>query len=602
MDIQKLTPCRKEYIWGTESWELSFHNDGMTKLSNGNDLASAVSLSDIGENANAFETFPQLIKIINAESDLSVQVHPSDAYALQNEKSLGKTEMWYIADAKEGAGIYLGFKRKISYDRLKSAVRQNTLTELLNFYPVKKGESYFVPAGTVHAIGKGCVICEVQQNSNITYRVYDYGRKDANGCLRQLHIEKALDVIDLDKFDNAPLCVPTDSGDIVALSKYFTVKRLSVKQRKTLFADKASFKHIICLDGSGSINGKYPLCPQTSYFVPAGFGEFEITGNVTCLTSEVRKYYIGIDLGGSFIKGGIVDDLGNIVICDKAETQPQRGEQHVVCNIEKLCAKLCKAVGLTYNDISSVGMGIPGTVDSDTGTVIYSNNLGWQNFDIAKLLRQKTGLDVKTSNDANAAALGECLFGSGKYCKNTVMLTLGTGVGGGIVINGSIYAGSRFAGAELGHSVIVAGGEKCTCGRCGCLEAYASATALIRDTKLAMKLHPKSKMWQIGDIEKVDGTTAFVYAKTDSAARLVVDNYIKMLGCGIVNIANALRPELIILGGGICNEGDTLIKPLQKILDNEIFGGNKEAHVNIVAAALGNRAGILGAAALCKGL
>ena len=178
------------------------------------------------------------------------------------------------------------------------------------------------------------------------------------------------------------------------------------------------------------------------------------------------------------------------------------------------------------------------------------------------------------------------------------MLTLGTGVGGGIVVGGKLVEGNRSAGAELGHAVIMMGGERCTCGRRGCLEAYASATALIRDTKRAMEAHPESRMWEIGSIDAVDGATAFAYMDTDEIARSVVDGYIRALACGITNYANELRPEAVILGGGVCAEGERLTKPLQALVDEEIFAGGDGPRVPVLTAELGNRAGILGAAAL----
>ena len=198
MEISKLYPEYKDYLWGgeklktkygkqtdktpcAESWELSFHKDGLTRLSNGKTLAETATETDLGTNCKKFPFFPVLIKFIDAKQDLSVQVHPSDEYALKHENSFGKTEMWYIVEAEKGAGIYLGFNRDVTQEEYETAIKENRLTELLNFYDVKAGECYFIPSGTIHAIGKGCLICEIQQNSNLTYRVYDYGRKDKDG-------------------------------------------------------------------------------------------------------------------------------------------------------------------------------------------------------------------------------------------------------------------------------------------------------------------------------------------------------------------------------------------------------------------------------------
>ena len=326
MKIEKLHPECKDYIWGgeklktkygkqtektlcAESWELSFHKDGLTRLANGKTLAENVTEMDLGENVNVFPFFPVLIKFIDAKENLSVQVHPSDEYALKNENSFGKTEMWYIVEAEEGAGIYLGFNRDITKEEYETAIKENRLTELLSFYEVKAGECYFIPSGTIHAIGKGCLICEIQQNSNLTYRVYDYGRKDKNGNERELHIDKALKVTSLSRYENKPL-----KGETLGASKYFTVRKLCVK--KAAPTTKNSFQCLTCVKGQGKIDGQ-AITVGDSFFVPADYGEYTLQGDMEIILTEIRKYYVGIDLGGTFIKGGIVDDLGNILISDE---------------------------------------------------------------------------------------------------------------------------------------------------------------------------------------------------------------------------------------------------------------------------------------------
>ena len=310
------------------------------------------------------------------------------------------------------------------------------------------------------------------------------------------------------------------------------------------------------------------------------------------------KYYIGIDLGGTFIKAGIVSKDGQIVAKDKAPTQGECGAQTVTGNIAAVIKDLLARTGLSNENIVGIGMGAPGMIDSKKGEVVYSNNLRWEHYPIAKIVGELTGLPVKIANDANVAALGETKFGAAKGCEDVVMITLGTGVGGGVVVNGQIMEGNKSAGAELGHVVIEGDGKQCTCGRKGCLEAYASATALIRDTKEAMLNHPDSLMWEVGGLDDVDGKTAFAYREKDKYAKAVVDEYIRQLGFGIVNFANIFRPEKILLGGGVCAEGDNLIKPLQAIMDRDLFGGDMGPGVPIKVASLGNSAGILGAAAL----
>ncbi len=614
MDIVKLYPECKDNIWGgvklkekygkitdknpvAESWELSFHKDGPTRLESGKTLQESVTPADLGVNCEGFPFFPMLVKLIDAKQDLSVQVHPSDSYALVHENSFGKTEMWYIVEADEGAGIYLGFKHRVSRAEYENAIKSNRLTELLNFFEVKAGDCYFIPSGTIHAIGTGCLICEIQQNSNLTYRVYDYGRRDKNGNQRELHIEKALKVTSLEGYEYAPLQLKTAQGDLLGLSKYFTTTSIRVQGERVLPEDKNSFKCITCVQGEGVINGK-KIGLGDSFFVPAGYGKICLQGEMCLIMAEVRKYYVGIDLGGTFIKGGIVDDLGNIVYSDKTPTESEKGADGVAKNIAALVDSLLQKTGLKKEDTQGIGMGVPGMIDSKAGVVIYSNNLRWKDFAIAEKVSELAGLKVKIANDANVAALGEAKFGAAKGCQNMVMFTLGTGVGGGIIAEGKLLEGNKSAGAEIGHMVIVANGEQCTCGRKGCMEAYSSATALIRDTKRAMEAHKDSKMWEIGSLDAVTGKTAFDYKDCDPYAKAVVDSYIENLAFGITNAANVFRPEFVLLGGGVCGQGDALIKPLQALLDRDLFAGDLGPHVEIKIAELGNSAGLLGAAAL----
>ena len=297
MKIEKLYPEYKDYIWGgdklktrygkqtkktpcAESWELSFHKDGLTRLVNGKTLAESVTEKDLGKNVKDFPFFPVLIKFIDAKDNLSVQVHPSDEYALANENSFGKTEMWYIVEAEEGAGIYLGFNRDVTKEEYKTAIKENRLTELLNFYEVKAGECYFIPSGTIHAIGKGCLICEIQQNSNLTYRVYDYGRKDKNGNERELHIDKALKVTNLNKFEAITF------EDCLGRCKYFTVKKYVVDGEIKLFADENSFHCITCIKGTGLIDDM-KIKQGDSFFVPANYGEYSLRGEVEIIITQV---------------------------------------------------------------------------------------------------------------------------------------------------------------------------------------------------------------------------------------------------------------------------------------------------------------------------
>lgn len=309
--------------------------------------------------------------------------------------------------------------------------------------------------------------------------------------------------------------------------------------------------------------------------------------------------YIGIDVGGTFIKAGIVDKKGNIIVDGKIASECDKGGMKLAENAATLVLDLLNKAGLSKSDIVGAGMGFPGFIDSKNGIVVYSNNVRLSDFPIAEIMSQKLGFDVKVANDANVAALGEMRFGAGAGYKDMVMITLGTGVGAGIIIDGKLYEGNRSAGAEVGHMLLVHGGEQCTCGRKGCFEAYSSATALIRDTKRAMLEHKDSLMWEIGSVDNVTGVTPFDYASKDVYAKQVVDNYIEMLGSALTDVANIFRPEAIIIGGGVCAQGDNLIQPLKKKIASELFGAEfGSPAVELRVAELGNRAGLLGAAAL----
>lgn len=304
--------------------------------------------------------------------------------------------------------------------------------------------------------------------------------------------------------------------------------------------------------------------------------------------------YFGIDVGGTFIKGICADKRGKILAEKSVPTGVEGGGEAICANVAKLVKMLeeqadCKA--------QTIGIGCAGMIAAD-GSVVFAGNLGLSNFPLAKRIAELTGAKVKVTNDANAAALGEATFGAGKQYKDSVFITIGTGVGGGIIIDGKLFEGGNGVGAEVGHMVIVHGGRSCTCGRKGCFEAYSSATALIKQTVKAMQEHPESAMWKTYNLDTVCGKTAFDYWDSDEAAKQVVDEYIYHLACGIINIANIFRPQVVIIGGGVSTQGDRLIKPLQERLDKKIFGGQTYAPVKIVKASLGNTAGSLGAAAL----
>jgi len=311
-------------------------------------------------------------------------------------------------------------------------------------------------------------------------------------------------------------------------------------------------------------------------------------------------YNIGIDLGGTNIKVGVVDGNYNIVGKSNIKTNLPRPSEEIAESIAEGVKLACADAGISVSDVNSIGIGTPGVANRNTGVVLYSCNLGFNNFELGKVLGEKLGTQIFVENDANAAAFGEVVNGAGKGYKNVVVVTLGTGVGGGIIIDGKIYTGFNFCGGELGHTVIEYNGRQCGCGRKGCFEAYSSATALINMTKEAMEANPDSEMWRIAEsIENVDGKTAFDGMRAgDKTAIGVVDMYINYLGCGLVNIVNTFQPELLLIGGGICKEGENLTKPLNEYIERESYCIDLHRSTKLDIAKLGNDAGIIGAAYL----
>lgn len=315
MEILKLiAPC-KDYLWGgnrlreeyyktspadkiAESWELSCHKDGESVIDNGAYKGKTLTeylkanRAALGTACDRFEYFPVLIKLIDAKDNLSVQVHPNNDYAMRVEGEYGKTEMWYIVDCDEGAQLIYGFEKEISRDEFEQRIKSDTLLEVTNNVPVHKGDVFFIEAGTLHAIGKGILIAEIQQNSNTTYRVYDYGRVGADGKPRQLHIDKAIEVTELcpPKYDTKPEGTPMaiEGGEKTLLRscEYFNVNKIKADGTVKLTASEKSFNSVLVLDGSGKVGGMNAR-KGDSFFIPAGNGEYEISGSVEVIVTDM---------------------------------------------------------------------------------------------------------------------------------------------------------------------------------------------------------------------------------------------------------------------------------------------------------------------------
>lgn len=295
---------------------------------------------------------------------------------------------------------------------------------------------------------------------------------------------------------------------------------------------------------------------------------------------------IGIDIGGTSTKIGLVDSQGELAATGKVETDYTKSPKELIGEIAAGVLLLLKEQNIQIGQCSGIGIGVPGTVDRKHGKVLYSNNLKWENINLAEEMRKHIPLPVSIANDADCAALGESAAGAGKGYDSLVMLTLGTGVGGGIVINGELFTGSLQGGTELGHTVIKENGRKCTCGRKGCLEAYASATAMRRE---ANEIYGRP-------LEPLEIFSAA--QEGDENAKRIVKQYIDDLGTGIVNIVNIFRPHLLLLGGGIAAQGEVLLQPIREKMKKECFGGLHGEVAEVTIASLGNKAGMIGAASL----
>ncbi|MCR5792043.1 MAG: ROK family protein [Lachnospiraceae bacterium] len=314
-----------------------------------------------------------------------------------------------------------------------------------------------------------------------------------------------------------------------------------------------------------------------------------------------KKYKIGIDLGGTGIKVGVVDREYNILGKHAVPTVVEKGAKGIIADMAGAVKHVLSELGIQEEECVGIGIGSPGMVDSTNGVVVFAGNLDWEHENIAKLLGEHFDLPIKLSNDANCATLGEAVAGAAKGLKNVVLITLGTGVGSGIVINGKIFEGGHAGATEAGHTLLVADGEQCTCGRKGCFEAYCSATALIRDTKRAAKLHPESVINKLvnGDLDKVNGKVPFDAAlEGDEVAKEVLANYERYLGEGIVNLIDVFRPDSFLVSGGICNQKNVLLDPVNEFVKKNCFAGDRGFVPEVKVATLGNDAGMIGAAAL----
>ena len=616
MAILKLKPACKDYLWGghrlvdeyhveydgevcAEAWELSCHPDGPSIIENGpfagmtlEGYIDANGREVLGTHCRRFRDFPILTKFIDAKDNLSIQVHPGNGFALANEGQYGKTEMWYILDAEPGAYLYYGFREEISREEFAERIRDNTLLEVLNAVPVQKGDALFIESGTLHAIGKGILIAEIQQNSNVTYRVYDYGRVGKDGRKRDLHIEKALAVT-----NRLPIIKSGSGYPHVADCDYFTVDKLNLdgtltyRMQGTVY--ETSFLSILILDGEGTISNKGEKVSYRkgdSLFLPAGCGDWQIEGRCDALMTTIREkaspIRVGVGIGSSEIRIGLVGDRNELLAHKRYPIDLKKTPRETIDETAQNTLSLLAENDVPLDQCIGVGVGVPGTINRREGKVIYSNNLRWEDVPLARELGKVIPCPVRIANDADCAALGEAAAGAGRDMSDVVMFTLGNGVGGGIILKGEIFEGGIMGGSEVGHQVIRVNGRLCSCGRKGCLEAYVSMPALLRAASQAA-----GRELEVPEIFRLA-------AGGDVAMQEVVEQYTLMLGQGIVNIVNMFRPQMIILGGLLSEYMEQLLEPLSGMLSEDAFGGAQGKLPEIRTAVLGGDAGIIGAANL----
>ncbi len=312
------------------------------------------------------------------------------------------------------------------------------------------------------------------------------------------------------------------------------------------------------------------------------------------------EYFVGIDLGGTNIKAGVVTSDGKLLHKQSIKTQVgERSEEELVKDMGSLAARVIQEAGLQTADIKAIGIGSPGTPDNITGYLVYANNLRFHMTPMRKWVREVIDLPVYIENDANCAAMAESVVGAAKDVSHSLTITIGTGIGSGLIINNRIYSGFNQAGVEFGHTVLEMGGEPCTCGRRGCFEVYGSATALIRMTKEAAHKDPTSALHKLiaENHGRVNARQAFDAMRLgDKTATTLVETYLEYLSEGLANAINAYMPEILVIGGGVCNEGDALLVPLQEKTIAKVYSGEGVRSTRIALAQMGNDAGILGAA------
>jgi len=588
-------PVVKERIWGGqklrqygfpvsderrigEVWTISSHPNGMTTIQSG--TLTGLTLEDLWSNHPeifGMETdsdFPLLLKWIDASTNLSVQVHPTDADARRYEdQPFGKNECWYIIDCPENATLIYGHSLS-SPSELDTAVDQGTLVQSLKHIPVSKGDFFYVPAGTVHALTKGCVVLEIQQSSDTTYRLYDYDRLDpVTGVKRPLHLEQARRVIRFPHFHYAepPVFLSPFRKRLTQTPDFFveewTIRQTHILESYPLFQIITVIEGTIELNGVQLSVGTTVLLPANSEHTVSGTGLLIVTGPSLKITRPLR---IGIDLGGTQTRVAVVDQ-DTIIKQLSFPTRPAAGPEQTISHIKQAIQLFSDEFKLT-----TIGIAAPGPLDTKTGHLLSPPNLpGWDDVDLVTPLFSTFDIPVSLENDANAAALGEALFGAGQSYSSVYYVTVSTGIGGGYVYEKKLIRGAHGYAGEIGNTIIDSSGPAHPVLNAGSLEGLASGTAL-----------------QSRAIEK----------QTSSIERLLEDpqertRFINHLATGLANIIHTIDPDVIVIGGGVTGSADLYWEELLEAVSGLVYPSLRSS-IDIRLATLKGHAGVIGAASL----
>lgn len=588
-------PIVKERIWGGqrlreydfsipdasrtgEIWTLASHPNGTTGVKSG--PFAGLSLEELWSNHPeifGMETdsdFPLLLKWIDASTDLSVQVHPNDADARRYEQHpYGKNECWYIIDCPEDASLIYGHSLS-SPEEFDEAVHQGTLLQSLNHVPVSKGDFLYVPAGTVHALTEGCVVLEIQQNSDTTYRLYDYDRLDpVTGEMRPLHLEQARRVIQFPHYRYLEPSVPLSPfRKSLTRNPDFYVEEWTVRQPHAL-DPSPSFRIITVVDGVIELDdivlsvGATALLPADSEHVVSGDGLMLVTGPTTRMRRPLR---IGVDLGGTQTRVAVVNQE-KVIKQLSFPTNPVAGPGQAISNIERAIRYFSDEFHLT-----NIGIAAPGPLDAKTGHLLSPPNLPvWDYVDLVTPISSSFGLPTHLENDANAAALGEALFGAGRTSSSVYYVTVSTGIGGGYVHEKKLIRGANGYAGEIGNTIIDSSGPVHPVLNVGSLEGLASGTAL-----------------QSRALEKEASSVEMLLTVPSERTR-----FINHLATGLANIIHTIDPEAIIIGGGVTGSADLFWEELICRVRELVYPALRPS-IDIRLAMLEGHAGVIGAAHL----